>query len=1074
MTDQILTFVNKLEDIKNKFESLINKVSNDIELSKKNHSLNLNRLQEDFKGSKLKISEKLDYLNAEIFRYGELLKKDFKLSDLTGVLKERFQELEFAVAEYVSLKIREHDAEHKTKISDFKENFEKSQNELLHQKTLFEEEFQDKVETFLHELEQFRKDQLDSNKSYCNPASIKQFESPTFDNTSGSITIGEKNHVFSASDIKKEIRLPEIEDFRDYQNFIIVYDDSSKEKAESISDVLIFRLLMSHLPDKIKIHIYDKSMNEKFREFLSIPSSVIEKGFEWNHFLNHLDSAESIVRSKLGLIWSDIGSDHNSLHQYNLKLIKEDKFDDILPYYYFVMDDVLSFPFEQNIQQTFERLDKLLQYGCNSIFLVKNDGQTEKKNSFIDAAIKYRNKIIDFTGEYSSMGINANELIIENIVLEDKKIIISNFLNSLNNLNDSRSKIKFKAYSIPEKTTWFKQKAASEVKVPIGKSQSKEGFEFLSFKTKDMLSNALLCGGVGSGKTNFLKSVITSLSLNYSPEEIELWLVDMKNGAGFSIFNNCQLPHATKYAFSAESELINDLFFQLKKEMEERYSYFSQFSVDNLEDAKKLENVDPSKLRRIVLVIDEFATIFTEDAAFLDEISANLLSIIQKGRAMGINLLLAAQNFNNIRNASFNQAVTLIPTRILLKSSPEAATSVLGYSNKGSIEITKIGQGLINNNFGEINNDGGNFYFKSFIIDNEDLQPILEEIKLEVTNQKLKTSSVKFIDASLPAKFETNQKLFSQSVNEDYNEVFQKNGLDCFMGESYLMNEDNHFSFKWKINGRQSIQNILLTGNEREHSTQALLSILSSLSYGVPKVEISIKWLNAIDDDTIKDLSLDLNYPNLTNYDLETFSIEQLEDLICGLENVMNNRRSSKDRVPVITFLVGVEKLLKLHSANYSESDLTARLKVIMSTGSNYGIYFVCEINKPSNLDKISRDLTGFFEHRICYFMNADESNYLINSKAASQLISMDAPNIRNKAIYFSQSEAYAIKFKSYENIHVLNSFIRPLPEKLDFGYKIANIKSKIETTTDKVDDDKLDLGEIGNMSLDSFSDILK
>jgi hypothetical protein len=43
----------------------------------------------------------------------------------------------------------------------------------------------------------------------------------------------------------------------------------------------------------------------------------------------------------------------------------------------------------------------------------------------------------------------------------------------------------------------------------------------------------------------------------------------------------------------------------------------------------------------------------------------------------------------------------------------------------------------------------------------------------------------------------------------------------------------------------------------------------------------------------------------------------------------------------------------------------------------------------------------------------------------------------------------------------------------LDFGYKIDKIKSANETTTDKVDD-IIDLGEIGNMSLDAFSDILK
>jgi len=1071
MTSQkVYLFLENLEKIKAKYDSLINEVSAQIDQKENQYTEESANLKELFKKSKDNISEKLDYLNAEIYRYGELLKKDFQLADLTGVLKERFQELKFAVSEYVSLKIQEHDSEHNVKITGFESNYKNQLNELQQRKMLFEEEFDDKIDTCLQQLEQFKKDHIDSNKSICHPSLLKNFESPSFDDTSGSMSIGERSNLFHFGKVEKEIRLPEFKEFHDSNNFIILYDESSKDKAECISDVLIFRLLLSHLPDKIKIHIYDKSMNEKFREFLSIPSSVIDKGFEWDHFLSHLGNTESQIRSKLGLIWSDISSSHNSLHEYNLKKIQEEKYDDILPYYYFVMDDVLSFPFEQNIQQTLERLDKLLNYGCNAIFLIKNDDQQiQKRNAFIETAKKYRNTLIDFTNQYASEGTNANDLILENILPEDKKIIISNFLNSLNNLNESRSKIKFKSYAIPEKTAWFNQPASSEVKVPIGKSQLREGFEFLTFKTKDMLSNALLCGGVGSGKTNFLKSVITSLSLNYSPEELELWLVDMKNGAGFSIFNNCQLPHATKYAFSAESELINDLFFQLKKEMEERYTYFSQFSVDNLEDAKKLAHVDSSKLKRIVLIIDEFATIFTEDAPFLDEISANLLSVIQKGRAMGINLLLAAQNFNNIRNASFSQAVTLIPTRILLKSSPEAATSVLGYNNKGSVEITKIGQGLINNNFGEINNDGGNFFFKSFILDNDDLKPILDEINSEVSNRQFQKNNVKFIDASLPAKFDTNQQMFSQLENVDYNDGFSKNGLDCYLGESYLMDENNHFSFKWKINGRHFGQNILISGNEREHSTQALLSVISSLTFGIPNGEFSLKWLNALDEDTTSDLHLDLNYAGFSNYDVQTFSGDQLEDLIAGLELIISNRRNSKERVPIVTFLVGLEKIIKLHSANYSESELTARLKLIMSTGSNYGIYFVCEINKPSNLDKISRDLLGFMEHRICYFVNSDESNHLINSKVASQLISMDAPNIRNKAIYFAQSEGASIKFKSYEKLDLSESFIRPIEQKLNFGLDLQVMEVNSNTT-----DDKLDLGELGSMSLDDFSHLLK
>ena len=1043
--ENIDQYIASFTGMNNRFQSLINIEKDRLSTVVNTHTSELKSQEEHWIITQKDLTFKLEKLNDEIVRYGSLLKKEFKLTELSGVLKERFQEIEVAVSDYVNLKLRNFSDAHRKKLDKLEQDLNESKNEIALKIGLLEDDFDDALTQLHEQWELFKKENIDNNKGLCSHALLKNFEEPSFENISSSFALGNKSLVINAKNVTKTITYPELVPFNDHQNICIVYDSDTSSTAENISDTLIFRMLFSHIPDKLKVHIYDQSMNEKFREFLPLPSMVLDRGFEWSQFQTHLSHAESLIRSKLGLLFADISSDHNSLHEYNLKLIKEEKYDEILPYFLFVFDDFLSFKHEQSLKEDLARLDKLLQYGCQAIILINKSINPEKFATTLSIVENLRFKVIDLTIKEESI----KNLNIENISNDDKKILLRNFITALENLASTRSKVKFKSYAVPEKSNWFKQTAFSEVKIPIGKSELREGFEHLSFKTKDMLSNALLCGGVGSGKTNFLKTVITSLSLNYSPQELELWLVDMKNGAGFSVFNNCQLPHATKYAFSAESELINDLFFQLKKEMDERYAYFAQFSVDNLADASKLENIDESKLRRIVLIIDEFASIFTEDAAFLDEISTNLLSIIQKGRAMGINLLLAAQNFSNIRNSSFYQAVTLIPTRVLLKSSPEAAKSVLGYGNKGSIEITKIGQGLINNNFGEINNDGGNFFFRSFILDNEDLEPILGDIKSEISQQQFSLAPIKFIDASLPATFETNEKLFNQLESDNYESVFHKTGLNCYLGESYLMNEDNHFSFKWKVNGRQSLQNVIISGNEREHSSQALLSILSSLTYGIPKGEFAIKWLNALDEETAKDLSLDLNFTNLSNYDIQSFATEELECLIAGLEHIMNSRRTSKDRIPVITFLIGLEKLIKLHSANYSETELTSRLKVLMSTGSNYGIYFVCEMNKPSSLDKISRDLIGFFEHRICYFVNADESNYLMNSKAASQLINMDAPTIRNKALYFSQSEAVALKFKSYHNFNDTNDFIRPQQQKNNLNLLVdcAGLASTKPTT---------------------------
>lgn len=122
----------------------------------------------------------------------------------------------------------------------------------------------------------------------------------------------------------KTITYPELVPFNDHQNICIVYDSETSSTAENISDTLIFRMLFSHIPDKLKVHIYDQSMNEKFREFLPLPSMVLDRGFEWSQFQTHLSHAESLIRSKLGLLFADISSDHNSLHEYNLKLIKEE------------------------------------------------------------------------------------------------------------------------------------------------------------------------------------------------------------------------------------------------------------------------------------------------------------------------------------------------------------------------------------------------------------------------------------------------------------------------------------------------------------------------------------------------------------------------------------------------------------------------------------------------------------------------------------------------------------------------------------------------------------------------------
>jgi hypothetical protein len=1035
MQQEINHFIEESGKIELKYLKLLDDLESTIEKYTHDSMVTLEKFKSQYEQERKEILEKNEYLNAEIDRYQELLKKEYKIQQLSGKMNDRFKELQHAVHEYVILKNNEHTSAFQLEFKRKQEAHDSHLKKLKQQEALLKDEFQGQVDKLLEKISWFKNDTVNTHKSTCEPALIQEFSDASFESTCDEYSIGEKSIEFNKLPIPRKISLPHVVQIKDRTNVVIYYNAKTASIAESISDVFILRVLLSHLPDKLKLHIYDKSMNEKFREFLSLPSNIVIKGFDWNQFIQDLSKGEESIRGDLSRVWSDITSDHQTLNEYNVKLVKQEKYDDIVPFRLFVLDDFLGFMNAHEFESAIKRIDQLVTYGCNALIMVNTDESInhDKLSQLVTLTSNLRFKTLDLT-EQIDPSFMEQGLIIENLPSEHKKTIIKNFLNSLNNLEASRSKLKFTSYLLEPKDHWFNLKTSREVKIPIGKSDHNDGFENLTFETKGMLSSALLCGGVGSGKTNLLKCLITSLSLNYSPEDLEIWLVDMKNGAGFSVFRNLELPHVTKYAFSAESELIKDLFYQLNKEMEDRYAYFAQFSIDNLDDAAKRSDVDSKKLRRIVLIIDEFASIFSDDDPFIEEISRNLLTIILKGRAMGINILLAAQNFNNIRNSTFTQAVPSIPIRIILKSSPDAARSILGSSNNNaSLEITRIGQGLINTNFGELNSEGGNNYFKSFLLDNEDLTPLLESIRDEVKARNLATDEVVFLNGASPAEFAKNSTLFLKLLTPNYQQHFTKMGIHCYLGESYLMNNDAHFCFPWKINGREASQNIIISGNEREYTMQAVFSTLSSVTYSIPEANFRINFVNPFDKEFSQELGFDKLAEQLTNYDFQLYAENEFEVLIAQLEQLLAQRRASSDKTPVITYLVGLEKFMKIKKLNTydSETEITQRLKVLLSTGSQLGIYFVMEINKASNLEKISRDILGFSDHRIGFYMNMEESNLFINSKAANQLVNLDSPTIRFKGVYYAHSQGIANKFKSYINLASENQFCRGLREKV-------------------------------------------
>ena len=177
-----------------------------------------------------------------------------------------------------------------------------------------------------------------------------------------------------------------------------------------------------------------------------------------------------------------------------------------------------------------------------------------------------------------------------------------------------------------------KQNLNSGISVPLGKSVTGENV-FMDIKK---LPHLLIAGTTGSGKSVCLNSIIISLILMYSPEQIRLVLVDPKKT---EFFHYNRVPHllAPIYTDAKSASIVLE---QLVQEMDERYTLFTKNKARNIEDYNKKMRSLNARIPYIVAVIDELSDLML---LFSKDVEKNIMRLTQLARACGIHLIVATQ-----------------------------------------------------------------------------------------------------------------------------------------------------------------------------------------------------------------------------------------------------------------------------------------------------------------------------------------------------------------------------------------------------------------------------------------------
>ncbi|HEX4703638.1 MAG TPA: FtsK/SpoIIIE domain-containing protein [Pseudonocardiaceae bacterium] len=207
----------------------------------------------------------------------------------------------------------------------------------------------------------------------------------------------------------------------------------------------------------------------------------------------------------------------------------------------------------------------------------------------------------------------------------------------------------------------------------------------------DSSPHALVGGPSGSGKTNFLYMLLGGLAARYSPDELELYLLDFKEGVSFAQFapgrrDPSWLPHARLVGVNvnADREFGVALLKFLADTMRYRADAAKQYEVTKLEE---LRAEDPGgRWPRIVAVIDEFQYLFAERDAVATNAARLLEDVARRGRSQGIHLVLASQDVSGIEAFWGKPAIF---EQFILRIALPKARRVLVELNDAAVELPR-------------------------------------------------------------------------------------------------------------------------------------------------------------------------------------------------------------------------------------------------------------------------------------------------------------------------------------------------------------------------------------------------
>ncbi|GAA8278469.1 FtsK/SpoIIIE domain-containing protein [Helicobacter pylori] len=326
-------------------------------------------------------------------------------------------------------------------------------------------------------------------------------------------------------------------------------------------------------------------------------------------------------------------------------------------------------------------LEKIMRFGSKNGVLSFVNLESEKNNQSAEDLKRYAEFFKDRTSfeclKYLSVEV-INDQGIKSQHMQD-------FADKIKAYYEKKKVVKRELKDLQRDKEFWTKSSQSKVSVPVGWDINHKE---VCFEIGEAQNHTLICDHSGSGKSNFLHVLIQNLAFYYDPDEVQLFLLDYKEGVEFNAYTDPILEHARLVSVASSVPYGITFLKWLCDEIKKRSELFKQFKVKDLSDYRKHE-----KMPRLIVVIDEFQVLFSDKST--KAVEGHLNTLLKKGRSYGVHLVLATQT---MRGGEIDSSIKAqIANRIALPMDADDSAKIL--DDDAACELVRP-EGIFNNNGG--------------------------------------------------------------------------------------------------------------------------------------------------------------------------------------------------------------------------------------------------------------------------------------------------------------------------------------------------------------------------------------